>query len=62
MSYPTLVYTFIDARTSEASVKFLAEFHVRNERDRILAMCKLGYALDFAIASLAFLVVAISAP
>src|SRR5712692_6415227 len=62
MSYPLLVYTFFDARSPEASVKYLSEFHVRNERDRALAMCKLGYMVDSAIASLTFLVVLITAP
>lgn len=57
MTYPGLVYTFFDARTTEASVKYLSEFHARGERDRALAMCKLGYATDLVIASLAFLVV-----
>jgi len=61
MSYPTLVYTFFDARSSEASVKYLSEFRARNELDRVRATCKLGYAVDFAIASIAFLVVAVSA-
>jgi O-antigen/teichoic acid export membrane protein len=61
MTYPTLVYTFLDARSGEASVKFLSESLARNERYRVLAICKLGYVVDFAIASLAFLVVAVSA-
>jgi O-antigen/teichoic acid export membrane protein len=62
MSYPGLVYTFFDARSTEASVKYLSEFHARNERNRVLAMCRLGYMVDFAIASLACLVVLLTAP
>src|SRR5712692_4268608 len=62
MSYPNVVYTFFDARSIEASVKFLSEFHGRNEREHVLAICKLGYAVDFAIASMSVLVVVISAP
>jgi O-antigen/teichoic acid export membrane protein len=61
MSYPNIVYTFFDARSTEASVKFLSEFHAHNERERVLAICKLGYAVDFAIASMALLVVVVSA-
>jgi O-antigen/teichoic acid export membrane protein len=61
MSYPNLVYTFFDARSTDASVKFLTEFHARNERERVVAVCKLGYIVDCAIASLAVLVVVISA-
>lgn len=62
MSYPNLVYSFFDARSSEASVKYLSEFHARGEPERALAMCQLGYVVDFAIAALAFGVVLLSAP
>jgi O-antigen/teichoic acid export membrane protein len=61
MSYPALVYTFFDARSSEASVKYLSEFHVRGEKERVLVMCKLGYAVDFVIAVAAFVVILVTA-
>jgi O-antigen/teichoic acid export membrane protein len=61
MSYPALVYTFFDARSSDASVKYLSEFHMRGERDRALVMCKVSYLVDFVIASLAFLVILVTA-
>ena len=51
MSYPSVVYTLFDARSPEASVKYLSEFHARGERERVLAMCKLGYVVDVAIAA-----------
>ncbi len=57
MGFPNSVYTFFDARSSEASIRYLSEFHVRGERERALAMCKLGYAVDLGIAILAFVVV-----
>ena len=57
MTYPALVHTFFDARSSELSVKYLSEFHARGERNPVLAMCKLGYAVDFGIAGLTFLLV-----
>lgn len=62
MSYPSLVYTFFDARSSEASVKYLSEFHARGEHERVLAMCQLGYVVDVAIAAVAFVVVLFTAP
>jgi len=62
MSVPSLVYTFFDARSVEASVKFLSEFDTRGEQERALAMCKAGYAVDFAVAGLALLVVLLLAP
>jgi O-antigen/teichoic acid export membrane protein len=61
MSYPGLVHSFFDVRSAEASVKYLSQFHVRNERDRVLAMCQLGYLVDVAIAGCVFLVVVSSA-
>jgi len=61
MSYPALVYTFFDARSAEASVKYLSEFHAAGDRESALAMCKLGYIIDLAIATLAFLVVLVTA-
>lgn len=62
MSVPSLVYTFFDARSTEASIKFLSEFDARGERERALAMCKLGYVVDSVIASLAFLITLAVAP
>jgi O-antigen/teichoic acid export membrane protein len=62
MSVPSLVYTFFDARSAEASVKFLSEFDARGERERALAMCKVGYAVDFTIAMVAFLVILLLSP
>ena len=55
MSVPSLVYTFFDARSAEASVKFLSEFDARGEWEKAVAMCRLGYLIDFIIAALAFL-------
>ena len=57
MSYPDLVYTFFDARSSDASVKYLGEFHARGERERAVAMCKVGYLVDLAMVVTAFVVV-----
>ena len=62
MSVPSIVYTFFDARSAEASVKFLSEFDAKGERERALAMCKAGYAVDFVIAGMALLVVLLLAP
>jgi O-antigen/teichoic acid export membrane protein len=61
MSYPSLIYTFFDARSAEASVKYLSEFHARGDRERILAMCKLGYVVDIIIAALMFFTVLVTA-
>lgn len=62
MSVPSLVYTFFDARSSEASIKYLSEFDARGDREKAAAMCRLGYAIDFGIAMLAFIGVLIITP
>jgi O-antigen/teichoic acid export membrane protein len=61
MAYPNLLYTFFDARAVETTVKYLGEFHARGEKERVLAMCKLGYAVDGAVALLSFLAVLVTA-
>ena len=62
MSVPALVYKFFDARSSEASIKYLSEFHARGDRTRAAALCRLGYLIDFAVGSVAFLGVLVIAP
>lgn len=62
MSYPDLIYTFFDARSGEATVRYVSQFHSRNEPARAVAMCQCGYGLDLAIAALAFFVVWFTAP
>jgi len=57
MIYPALVYSLFNTRSTEISIKYLSEFHARGERDSVLAMCKLGYAVDFGTAGLTFLLV-----
>lgn len=61
MSYPALLYGFLDARSSIATVKYLGEFRAKGESSRALAMCKLGYGLDLTIALMTFLLVAVTA-
>lgn len=61
MNFPSLVFSFVDARSVDASVKYLAEFSVRGEAERAVAVCKLCYLLDMGIALLSFAIVAMSA-
>ncbi len=56
MSLPRLVYAFFDARSSQASIKYLSEFHVRKEPEQAVAMCHLGYVVDITIATCSFVV------
>jgi len=61
MMYPGLLFTFLDPRASDASIKYLGEFASRGERERASAMCTLGYVVDLATALVALLLVAASA-
>ncbi|MHC1729255.1 MAG: lipopolysaccharide biosynthesis protein [Syntrophobacteraceae bacterium] len=61
MAYPNVLFTFFDAKCSDACVKYMSEFHALQDRERILAVCKLGYMIDLGIASLAFVSVLITA-
>ena len=61
MSYPALLFSFLDARSSTATVKFLSQFSTKGQAHRALAMCKLGYGVDFAIACVTFLLVVLTA-
>ncbi len=61
MVYPGLLFTFLDPRASDASIKYLGEFASRGERERASGMCTLGYAVDLVTALGALLLVALSA-
>ena len=61
MSYPSLLFSFLDARSADASVKYLGEFDAKGEVMRALAICKLGYAVDLTVAALTFVLVATTA-
>lgn len=61
MTYPSFIYALFDARSVSASMKFLSEYHARSERDRALAMCRLSYAIDIAVACFTFVVLVVTA-
>ena len=61
MSYPHLVYTFFNVRSGDFSIKYLSEFHVKKEKEKVLAICLLGYGMDFLTAFLTFGIVVITA-
>jgi O-antigen/teichoic acid export membrane protein len=61
-SIPDWVYTFFDARVSEALIKYLSEFDARGDRTRAAALSRLGYLIDFAVATMAFLGILVIAP
>jgi O-antigen/teichoic acid export membrane protein len=62
VAVPSLVFTFMDARASEAAVRYLGEFQEQRDVARARAFCKLGMGLDVAAASATLLIVAVTAP
>ncbi len=60
LSYPNFVYAFFDARSSEASVKYLSDFHGRGEHAGALAICRVGYGVDLAVACVTFLILVLT--
>ena len=61
MSYAGFIFTFFDARSVDVSIKYLSEFIEKKEELKLLAMCKLGYIIDFGITVFSFLIIAASA-
>ena len=58
MAYPFVIRLVFDARTSEATIRYLGEFHARHARDKASAIVVAGYLIDAATSILAFAVVA----
>lgn len=57
MSYPTLLFTVLDARSNMVTTKFLSEFNEKGEAQKAAAICQLGYGVDFTIAVATFFLV-----
>lgn len=62
MSYPSAVYAFFATGSSDTAVRFLNQFVGENRLDRARAVIKLTYVVNLGTASVAFLVVLVSAP
>jgi O-antigen/teichoic acid export membrane protein len=62
INLPSVVYTFLDARSTEGTTKFLAEFSESDDRAGYLSLCKHAYVLDLAIGGLAVVLVAALGP
>jgi O-antigen/teichoic acid export membrane protein len=59
---PTLVYALLDTRAGDVLIRYLSQYHARQEFGQALAACRLGYVLDVGGAGLAWLAVAAVAP
>ena len=61
MTYPAVLFSFLDAKSGAASVKYISEFEAQGDARMSLAMCKLGYTVDLTIAAMTFGLVAATA-
>ena len=61
MTYPSVLFSFLDAKSGAASVKYISEFETQGDARMSLAMCKLGYIVDLTIAAITFGLVAATA-
>ena len=59
--YVTIINQLIDFRIKEAVVKYLSEFLIKNDRERIWASLKLFYLIDFITGVIAFLLAFLTA-
>lgn len=61
LTYPSVLYTFLDARSSDAVVKYLGEFDAKGDLPAALALPKLAYTIDAVVALITFLLVSSTA-
>ena len=61
MTYPAILFSFLDAKSGAASVKYITEFEAQGNTAMSLAMCKLGYMVDLMIAVITLILVAATA-
>lgn len=61
MGYPALLFSVFDARSSAATVKFVSAFAAQRQPQSALAMCKVSYTVDLAIAALTLALVGATA-
>lgn len=62
MTYVLLVNQFFDVRATEMTVKFGSEYLALNDHQRLSAVIKLSYGINFLTGLFAFFLVMISAP
>ena len=61
ISYPSVVYAFLDPRASEATTRFFGAYWARGDDRKSLAAIRLSVGADAAFASISFVIVLASA-
>ena len=57
MAFPEFVFSFLDARTVQATVRYGSEFEKKGDVGGLLALLRMGFLVDAAVAALALLAV-----
>jgi O-antigen/teichoic acid export membrane protein len=57
IAYPTLVWSLASVKTSAVTQRYVSGFYARRQQAELLAVCKLGFVVDFGISMLAMTLV-----
>jgi len=57
VAYPTLIWSFVGVKSVSVLTRYVAGLRVKGENERLKAVVKLGYGLDFLISCIAFILV-----
>jgi O-antigen/teichoic acid export membrane protein len=60
MAYPSVVSSFASVKTSAVTQRYVSGFRANHRNRELLAVCKLGFAIDFGAMALAALVVVLT--
>jgi O-antigen/teichoic acid export membrane protein len=50
MSFPSLLWTFVSFKPASVVTRYITAYSLSNQTEELLAICKLGYILDLAVA------------
>jgi O-antigen/teichoic acid export membrane protein len=60
VAYPTMLYSFVSTKSVSVTTRYVAAFRAKKETEKLEAVVKLGYGLDFYVSLMALTLVAIS--
>jgi len=60
IAYPTLLWSFVGVKSVSVTTRYVAAFRAKREHEKLKAVVKLGYGLDFFVSLLAFILVALT--
>lgn len=61
MAYPNLLWSFVGIKSVSVTTRYVAMYRAQGESGKLRAVIGLGYAVDFSLSCLAFVLVAASA-